>query len=80
MEQQAITQKFTAALDALVEQVKEDRTVLAALLCGSMAPGAAHLGFTLDVIGTAAWESRPSTIRESPLLRSLSRDQPDTGP
>ena len=36
MDQQAIAQKFTAALDGLVEQVKKDRTVLAALLCGSL--------------------------------------------
>lgn len=29
-------QAFTAALDALVEQVKRDRSILAALLCGSL--------------------------------------------
>jgi len=32
-----IRQKFVAALDALVEQVKEDRSILAALVCGSLA-------------------------------------------
>jgi len=32
----SIRQTFTEALDALVEQVKEDRSVLAALLCGSL--------------------------------------------
>jgi uncharacterized protein len=32
----SIQQKFTEALDALVEQVKEDRSVLAAILCGSL--------------------------------------------
>lgn len=32
----AVQQKFTAALDALVQQVKADRSVLAALLCGSL--------------------------------------------
>jgi predicted nucleotidyltransferase len=31
-----IQQKFTAALDALVEHVKADRSVLAAVLCGSL--------------------------------------------
>ena len=31
-----IQQKFTAALDTLVEQVKADRSVLAALVCGSL--------------------------------------------
>jgi predicted nucleotidyltransferase len=32
----SIQQKFTEALDALVEQVKRDRSVLAAILCGSL--------------------------------------------
>jgi predicted nucleotidyltransferase len=32
----SIHQKFTAALDALVEQLKGDRSVLAAVLCGSL--------------------------------------------
>src|SRR5262245_66635991 len=31
-----IRQKFTAALDALVEQARNDRSVLAAILCGSL--------------------------------------------
>jgi hypothetical protein len=29
-------QRFTAALDALVEQIREDRAILAAILCGSL--------------------------------------------
>jgi hypothetical protein len=32
----AIQQKFSEALDALIEQVKEDRAILAAILCGSL--------------------------------------------
>src|SRR5215831_5326957 len=32
----AVREKFTAALDTLVEQVKRDRSILAALLCGSL--------------------------------------------
>jgi hypothetical protein len=36
MEDESIQQKFTQALDALVEQVKADRSVLAAILCGSL--------------------------------------------
>ena len=35
MERQ-VQQQFTTALDALIEQVKEDRSVLAAILCGSL--------------------------------------------
>ncbi len=33
---QQIADKFNAALEALVEQVKQDRSVLAAILCGSL--------------------------------------------
>src|SRR6185436_15928755 len=36
MDNGAIQRKFNAALDALVEQVKEDRSILAAILCGSL--------------------------------------------
>src|SRR5262249_17966937 len=36
MQQPAVQQRFTAALDALVEQVKTDRSILAAILCGSL--------------------------------------------
>ena len=32
----ATTQRFNTALDALVAQIKQDRTVLAAILCGSL--------------------------------------------
>ena len=36
MKQESIQQKFTSALEVLVEQVKGDRSVLAAILCGSL--------------------------------------------
>ena len=36
MGQEPIEEKFNAALAALVEQVKDDRSVLAAILCGSL--------------------------------------------
>src|SRR5205814_9942141 len=32
----SVQQEFTRALDALVDQIKEDRSVLAAILCGSL--------------------------------------------
>src|SRR5437660_1682762 len=32
----SVQKKFTEALDALVEQVKQDRSILAAILCGSL--------------------------------------------
>src|SRR5579862_4206874 len=36
MDQQAIRQRFSAALDALIARVKADRSILAAMLCGSL--------------------------------------------
>ena len=36
MNAMSIRQKFTSALDALVGQIKEDRSILAAILCGSL--------------------------------------------
>ena len=36
MRRETLQQQFTAALDAVIEQAKTDRTVLAALLCGSL--------------------------------------------
>src|SRR5918993_2619498 len=36
MEDTSVRQDFTVALDALVEQVRDDRSVLAAILCGSL--------------------------------------------
>jgi len=36
MGNESIVQRFTAALEALIEQVKKDRSILAAILCGSL--------------------------------------------
>jgi electron transfer flavoprotein alpha/beta subunit len=41
MKSDSVHQTFTAALDALVEQIKEDRSVLAVVLCGSLSHDAA---------------------------------------
>ena len=36
MQAKSVHQTFTAALESLIEQVKQDRAILAAVLCGSM--------------------------------------------
>ncbi len=36
MANEPIAQRFTEALEALLEQVKQDRSILAAILCGSL--------------------------------------------
>lgn len=46
----SVRQKFTAALDALVEQVKGDRSVLAAVLCGSLSHDTVWAGSDIDLV------------------------------
>ncbi len=43
-------QQFTDALDALVEQVKHDRSILAALLCGSLSHDTVWAGSDIDLV------------------------------
>src|SRR5215468_10375233 len=47
---ESIRQKFTAALDALVEQVKGDRSVLAAILCGSLSHDTVWAKSDIDLV------------------------------
>ena len=50
MEKDSIRQKFTEALDALIEQVKEDRSILAAILCGSLSYDAVWAKSDIDLV------------------------------
>jgi len=50
MKDVSIQQKFTQALDALIEQVKEDRSILAALLCGSLSYDAVWAKSDIDLV------------------------------
>ena len=45
-----VTQKFAAALDGLVEQVKGDRSILAALVCGSLAHDTVWAKSDIDLV------------------------------
>jgi len=45
-----IEEKFTEALEALVEQVKEDRSVLAAILCGSLSHDTVWAKSDIDLV------------------------------
>src|SRR5436853_5250472 len=45
-----IRQKFAAALDALVEQMKADRSVLAAILCGSLSHDTVWAKSDIDLV------------------------------
>jgi predicted nucleotidyltransferase len=50
MKNEAVHQKFTAALDALIEQVKADRSVLAAILCGSLSHDTVWTKSDIDLV------------------------------
>ncbi len=50
MENGSIQQKFTAALDALVEKVKRDRSILAAVLCGSLSHDTVWAKSDIDLV------------------------------
>jgi len=50
MEKESIQQKFTEALAALIEQVKEDRSILAAVLCGSLSHDAVWTKSDIDLL------------------------------
>src|SRR6516225_4917630 len=46
----AVHRQFTAALDALVERVKRDRSVLAAILCGSLSHDTVWAKSDIDLV------------------------------
>jgi predicted nucleotidyltransferase len=49
MEHESIQQKFTEALNALVAQIKTDRSILAAILCGSLSYDAVWAKSDIDL-------------------------------
>ena len=50
MKDRSIQQQFLAALDALVEQIKTDRSVLAAILCGSLSHDTVWAKSDIDLV------------------------------
>jgi hypothetical protein len=54
MEDKSVRQAFTDALDALVEQVKADRSVLASILCGSLSHDAVWAKSDIDLVFVTA--------------------------
>jgi predicted nucleotidyltransferase len=50
MKPRPIQQKFTAALDALIEHVKTDRSILAAILCGSLSHDTVWAKSDIDLV------------------------------
>jgi uncharacterized protein len=50
MEHDAVRETFTAALDALIAQIKQDRSILAALLCGSLSHDTVWAKSDIDLV------------------------------
>src|SRR6184192_919068 len=50
MDHTATQQRFTAALEAVVEQVKGDRSILAAILCGSLSHDTVWAKSDIDLV------------------------------
>ena len=50
MQPKSVHQTFTAALDALVEQIKQDRAILAAVLCGSLSHDTVWAKSDIDLV------------------------------
>src|SRR5258708_8660304 len=50
MGQAPVEQRFTAALTSLIEQVKEDRSILAAVLCGSLSHDTVWAKSDIDLV------------------------------
>lgn len=59
MKDQSIQQKFTTALDSLVEQVKADRSILAAILCGSLSHDAVWAKSDIDLVLVTMDDKKP---------------------
>lgn len=47
---EAVRETFTAALDALVDQIRKDRAILAAILCGSLSHDAVWARSDIDLV------------------------------
>ena len=50
MKNTSVRERFAAALDALIEQVKEDRSILAAILCGSLSHDTVWAKSDIDLV------------------------------
>jgi hypothetical protein len=50
MQERSIAERFEQALDALIEQVRDDRSVLAAILCGSLSHDRVWAGSDIDLV------------------------------
>ena len=67
MSAESVQQKFTAALDALVEQVKQDRSILAAILCGSLSHDTVWAKSDIDLVLVTIDDKKVEPVRPGAL-------------
>ena len=73
MSPESVQQKFTAALDALVEQVKQDRSILAAILCGSLSHDTVWAKSDIDLVLVTIDDKKVAPSRPGALRRRRQR-------
>ena len=61
MDQEAIRRRFSDALDALIERVKADRSILAAMLCGSLSHDVVWEKSDIDLLLVSADDKQAKT-------------------
>src|SRR6185295_3687786 len=71
MAKQSVQEKFEAALDRLIEQVKLDRSILAAILCGSLSYDKVWAKSDIDLVLVTIDDK---ALKEEPGGRSLYAD------
>ena len=73
MSQQQVRQQFTAALDALVSEIKKDRSILAAILCGSLSHDTVWAKSDIDLVLVTIDDETAQARRSVPLRRRRQR-------
>lgn len=66
MSEQSVPQAFAAALDGLVRQLKKDKSVLAAVLCGSLSHDTVWARSDIDLVLVTADDKKPA-VTDIPL-------------
>src|SRR3954470_21070131 len=63
MSELSIPQAFAAALDGLIRQVKQDRSILAAILCGSLSHDTVWAKSDIDLVLVTVDEKKVETAQ-----------------
>ena len=73
MKPTSVERQFTVALEALVEQIKGDRSVLAAILCGSLSHDTVWAKSDIDLVLVTIDDQKVPRVGRGPLRRRRQR-------